>query len=176
MKKIIALLLGIIIFSCTNVIYKHKSDVDYSRYKTCYINAIENNASSMIDPNHSDIYRVFVEQLEEKSDFEEIFNYKDNDISVSDTTDCKIELVLTEFDDAVYNEDEDEVCYKVTVEMRCRLVDKTGHTILNWFTEDGKTEKTGSSYFFIDTEAARKDAFEDVFNKITHRFLKDFEI
>jgi len=176
MKKIMIIFLGVFIFSCTSIIYKHESDVDYSRYKTCYINTIQNNATSMIDPNHSDIYRVFVEQLEDKSGFEEIFNYKDHNISVSDTTDCKIELVLSEFHDEIYNESNDEVAYKVTVEMRCRLIDKDGKTILNWFTEKGEKEDDDDSYFSIDAEEVRIDAFEDVFNKITHRFLKDFEI
>jgi phosphoribosylformylglycinamidine (FGAM) synthase PurS component len=175
MRKVIFFIL-VFFISCTGIIYRHESEVDYDRYKSCYIKAIENNASSMIDPNYSGIYNIFIKQLAEKSDFEEIYNYKENDISVSDTTDCTIELVLTEFNDEVFDLENDEVSYKVKVKMKCRLLDITGKTILNWFTEDGKSERSDYDYFSIDTEATRKEAFEDVFNKITHRFLKDFEI
>lgn len=162
--------------SCTEVVYKHHSDFDYSRYPTAFLYAVTHSDSYFYSDDQETLHNYFLNKLNQKSSFTAIYN----DSAHHSSTDCKIELIIKSIIKTEQINEEGDRKIEMSAEMEVIVTDNKGVMIVrkNVHEENNRTLDKFSSSDEINTTIydLSYEAVEDCLNTLSSLFLKDLEI
>ncbi len=180
MKRIYFLLLGIFFFSCTSLVYKNESNIDYDVYRTAYIDIFQGVSDYLVDSDILMLNSFFMDKLAVKSEFKSIYSYYNDQQSKKSDSDCIINIYLLKMEREENFDSDNNRIVTITIKLRVEVVDNNGSLI---FFSDVKStkERTIDKYASVDEINSSIyllsiDVFKDCIDKISSLFLRDLEI
>lgn len=176
MKKYIIFffIVSIFIFGCSEITYIHDSEIDYDIYHIAYVMPVNNTTQNFISNDDVQYFTAsLVSNIRAKSDFRNVI---DGYLFLQpDSTDCIVETVIYDFDDKDTYENNKRY-YEIKTKVKCRVKSKTNQIILNWFYEEATKKEEEDIWGNINITELRKNCVKEALDKVSHKFLKDFEI